>query len=128
MLDILKKFKLKSNDDRKLIVNAPKEYYNQLDEHGVSYDTEPEHLSYHFIQIFGTSNDELLQYATLYIEYLETDGIFWLMYPKKRSKKYKNRPVTRDTVSELLREYRFKPVKNSSFDEDFSGMQFVPEE
>lgn len=128
MLDILKKFKLNHLDDPKLIVNAPQEYYQLLDDNNVPYDIEPEQLSYRFIQIFGTSNDELLQYATLYIEFLDEDGLFWLMYPKKRSKKYKNRAVTRDSVSDLLREYRYKPIKNSSFDADFSGILFTPEE
>ena len=128
MLPILKKFKLKDMEDTKLIVNAPEEYYELLDEHEVAYDTEPFELVYDFIQIFGTSNDELLQWASLYIEFLNTDGMFWLMYPKKRSKKYKNKAINRDTVEELLREYQFKPTKNSSFDDDFSGLLFEPVE
>lgn len=127
MLDILKKFQLSSLDDQKLIINAPQEYYQLLDENQVSYDTEAYELTYDFIQIFGTSNDELLQHASLYMEYLTDEGVIWLCYPKRRSKKYKNTAVTKDSVSELLAQYKYRPVKQASFDADFSALRFTPE-
>lgn len=126
MLDLLKTLRLKDITDAKLIVNAPSSYYSLLDTHCISYDTEADKLAYDFIQIFGFSNDELLQLSSLYIEYLKPDGIFWLMYPNKESKRYRNETVTKDTVENLLREYRYQPVRHIVFDEDFSGIQFEP--
>jgi hypothetical protein len=45
--------------------------------------------SYDFVQVFGTTNEDLQSLAQSAEKNLKEDGLFWLCYPKKSSKVYK---------------------------------------
>src|SRR5690554_5198579 len=77
-------------EQSRLIINPPADYEALLKENGLAYDTDVEQDSYDVIQIFGTANEEIMQFASLYIDFLNETGVIWLSYPKKTSKKYRN--------------------------------------
>jgi hypothetical protein len=110
--------------DKRLIINAPKHYLDQFDNHQVSYDLEIECDVYHVIQIFGISNEEIMQFSTLYIDFLEENGKIWLCYPSKTSSFYQGTNCNYDSVSTLLSEYDYKPISLISLDDDFLAVLF----
>lgn len=123
MLNILKKLQVKHIDDKKLIINAPFSYLELLNLDDIVFDTNPIKLEYDFIQIFGSSNEELKKLAKEHINLLKDDGLLWLCYPKKTSKKYQSN-CSRDTVVTLLQDEQFQAVRQIAIDEDFSGLRF----
>jgi hypothetical protein len=51
------------------------------------------------------------------------DGIFWMAYPKKTSKKYRS-AITRDEGWEALGDAGFEVVRMVAVDEDWSAVRF----
>jgi hypothetical protein len=52
------------------------------------------------------------------------DGLFWLAYPKKSSKRQTN--VTRDTIWESMKPFGYRPVSMISIDKTWSAMRVRP--
>ncbi len=126
MYNILKKLQVKNIDAKKLIINAPFSYLELLTLDDIIFDSKDNQNQYDLIQIFGVSNNELKLLANQYIKYLKDDGLFWLCYPKKSSKKYLS-DCSRDTVALLLKEHNFQVVRQIAIDEDFSALRFREE-
>ena len=55
---------------------------------------------------------------------MSEDGLLWLCYPKKSSKTYKGSDCSRDTVTGMLSEEGFEPVRQIAIDEDWSALRF----
>ncbi|MDF2699114.1 MAG: hypothetical protein K0Q49_670 [Haloplasmataceae bacterium] len=124
MNEILKKLNLKNLTDFRLILNAPKEYLEIFLNDNISLDANIQKNKYQFIQVFGISNYEIKESASKVIDYLDDDGLLWLCYPKKTSKKYKGSDCDRDKVASLLAEFNFEPVRQVAIDDDFSALRF----
>ncbi|TAG98698.1 MAG: hypothetical protein EAZ17_09130 [Sphingobacteriales bacterium] len=54
---------------------------------------------------------------------LEADGVLWMVYPKKTSKKYKS-DITRDDGWQALGDHGYEPVSLVSIDDDWSALRF----
>ncbi|MEI4771303.1 DUF3052 domain-containing protein [Psychrobacillus sp. FJAT-51614] len=121
---VLKKLQWKETGKAVLILNAPLSYKEVLAAFEGRVDKEAIADNYGFIQVFGTSNEEITALSKSVIEVLEEDGLLWLCYPKKSSKVYKGSDCSRDTVAQVLAEEGFEPVRNIAIDEDWSALRF----
>lgn len=55
---------------------------------------------------------------------VEEDGLLWLAYPKKSSKRYRS-DIGRDTDAwSILGEHGFEPVRQIALDDDWSALRF----
>nr|WP_246879996.1 DUF3052 domain-containing protein [Bacillus suaedae] len=116
---------LKDQSKPVLIINGPKEY-----DETITFEAEVHKEvrldSYPFVQVFGSSNEEIQSHAREGLKVLEEDGLLWLCYPKKSSKKYKGSNCSRETVAGLLADEGFEPVRQIAIDEDWSALRFRP--
>jgi hypothetical protein len=123
-MSVLKKLQFKDQGQPVLVLNAPQSY----DEVIISFEGEVHREgrmeSYDFVQVFGTSNEELGLLAKSAEKYVKDNGLFWLCYPKKSSKAYKGSDCSRDTVMYLLADEGFEPVRQIAVDEDWSALRF----
>lgn len=51
------------------------------------------------------------------------NGLFWIAYPKKTSKKYKTE-LNRDNIWEYMKKYGYEGIRMVAIDEDWSCMRF----
>lgn len=125
---VLKKLQLKDQSKPALILNAPKEY-KEIEN---AFEAEVHHAekldSYAFVQVFGTSNEELQNLAKEGASVLEKGGLIWVCYPKKSSKTYKGSDCSRDKVAYVLADEGLEPVRQVAIDEDWSALRFRPVE
>lgn len=121
---VLKKMNFKDQGQQVLIINAPKSY----DEIKTFFEGEvhhqPELEFYDFVQVFGTSNQELQTHARNAVSHVKEDGLLWLCYPKKSSKTYKGSDCSRETVMYVLADEGYEPVRQVAIDEDWSALRF----
>ena len=79
--------------------------------------------SYSFMIHFVQTPSDVRKAAKIIGNSLEPDGILWMTYPKKTSKKYKAE-ITRDEGWKALGELGFEPVSLISIDDDWSALRF----
>jgi hypothetical protein len=72
---------------------------------------------------FVQSESDVQKQGTAIIKQLEEDGVFWMVYPKKTSKKYAA-TITRDIGWSHLGELGYEPVSMVAIDEDWSALRF----
>lgn len=109
-----------------LIVNAPAEFEPVLEEWKEMAEimTEaPKGLCFSLVMIFVKTEKEVGTAAKKYLKSLEPDAVFWMVYPKKSSKKYKAQ-IHRDSGWTALGVHGFEPVSLVSLDEDWSALRF----
>jgi len=121
---VLKKLNFKEKGQSVLILNAPQSYDGIKSSFEGEVHSQPEGEEYDFVQVFGTSNQELQSLAKTAVQYVNEDGLLWLCYPKKSSKVYKGSDCSRDTVAGLLAEENYEPVRQVAIDEDWSALRF----
>lgn len=125
---VIKKLQFKDRGQPVLILNAPKAY----DEISASFSgevhKEAKNKSYEFVQVFGISNSEIQSLAREAAKVIVEDGLFWLCYPKKASKVYKGSDCSRETVTLLIADEGYEPVRQVAIDEDWSALRFRPVE
>jgi hypothetical protein len=78
--------------------------------------------TYGFTLCFVQSEEDIRSYAIEIIDRLEDDGLFWVAYPKKSSKKYKA-TITRDEGWSALGDLGFEGVRMVAIDEDWSALR-----
>jgi hypothetical protein len=121
---VLKKLNFKDQGQPVLIINAPKSY----DDIKAAFEGEVHQQAvldiYDFVQVFGTSNEELQSNAKNAVTYVKDDGLLWLCYPKKSSKIYKGSDCSRDSVTGMLSKEGYEPVRQIAIDEDWSALRF----
>ncbi|WP_226666445.1 DUF3052 domain-containing protein [Metabacillus litoralis] len=123
---VIKKLQFKDKAQQVLILNSPREYEDIIKNFSgevlrefIAYQNEIE-----FVQVFGTTNDELKSLAITAEKALKEDGLFWLCYPKKTSKTYKGSDCSRESVGGMLAEVGYEPVRQVAIDEDWSALRF----
>lgn len=118
---ILKKLRIRGHDPV-LIVNAPSEYKDVLSALEGRIDSAPQQ-KYRFIHVFVRIKRDIQQYVPSAIKALDGDGLLWISYPKKSSKKYQS-DISRDSGWETIAEYNFEPVTQISINDDWSALRF----
>lgn len=121
---IVKKMQFKDHGQPVLIVNAPKAYEEIMGSFQGEVHTEAKDETCDFVQIFGTTNDELQSFARDASKVVAEDGLLWLCYPKKSSKVYKGSDCSRDVVAGLLANKGYEPVRQIAIDDDWSALRF----
>lgn len=121
---VIKKLQLKDQGKPVLILNAPEEYCEIISEFDTETQTEINEKKYHFVQVFGKSMAELKDLAVKAVSVVEEDGLLWLCYPKKSSKKYKGSDCSRDVVIYIFQDEGYEPVRQISIDDDWSALRF----
>jgi hypothetical protein len=121
---VIKKLQFKDRGQPVLIMNAPKAYDEVIARFEGEVHKEAVNDSYEFVQVFGTSNEELQNFAKNAENYVKDDGLFWLCYPKKSSKAYKESDCSRDSVTVLLVDEGYEPVRQIAIDDDWSALRF----
>lgn len=121
---ILKKIQWKETGKAVLVLNAPVSYEETTTAFEGRVDKEVVEEKYEFVQVFGTSNEEVSTLSKSVVHVLGEDGLLWLCYPKKSSKVYKGSDCSRDTVAKVLANEGFEPVRNVAIDEDWSALRF----
>jgi hypothetical protein len=122
---LLAKLQYKSQDPV-LILNAPTAFrpvitaWKKLARIDTASDPN---MKYAFAIGFVQSVSEIVQYGVPIARQMEEDGLFWMAYPKKTSKKYSS-SITRDAGWEPLGELGFEVVRMIAIDEDWSAMRF----
>jgi hypothetical protein len=121
---VLKKLNFKDQGQSVLVINAPKSY----DDIKAAFEGEVHQQAvldmYDFVQVFGTSNEELQSNAKKAVAYVKDDGLLWLCYPKKSSKVYRGSDCSRDIVTGMLSEEGYEPVRQIAIDDDWSALRF----
>jgi hypothetical protein len=121
---VKKKLQFKDHGQPVLIVNAPKAYDEVISSFHGDIHKEIENGTYDFAQVFGTTNEELQSLARSAASVTEEDGLLWLCYPKKSSKVYKGSDCSRESVTVLLVDEGFEPVRQIAIDDDWSALRF----
>lgn len=121
---ILKKLNVKDQGQPVLVINAPTSYNNIKAAFEGEVHEQAEREKYDFVQVFGTSNQELQLHAKNAVSYVIEDGLLWLSYPKKSSKLYKGSDCSRETVMYMLSDEGFEPVRQVAIDDDWSALRF----
>lgn len=119
----IKKLQLKDFSKSVLIINAPEEFEEVVQTFQTDVHKEIQEDNYHFIQVFGKAYDELKDLALQVLSVLEDDGLLWLCYPKKSSKKYKGTDCSRDNIVNILAEKDYEGVRQVAIDEDWSALR-----
>ncbi|MEH7176326.1 DUF3052 domain-containing protein [Neobacillus vireti] len=121
---VLKKLNFKDQGQPVLLINAPKAYDDVKTAFEGEVHQEAVQELYDFIQVFGISNQELQSAAKNAVPHLNEDGLLWLCYPKKSSKIYKGSDCSRETVTGMLSEEGYEPVRQIAIDDDWSALRF----
>ncbi|WP_430137403.1 DUF3052 domain-containing protein [Neobacillus pocheonensis] len=124
-MSVIKKLQFKDQGQDVLIINAPKAYEEVMALFEGKVHINGEMVGgYDFVQVFGTSNEELQSLARGSESYVKEDGLFWLCYPKKSSKAYKGSDCSRETVASMLANEGYEPVRQIAIDDDWSALRF----
>jgi hypothetical protein len=78
---------------------------------------------YGFIVLFVRNSEEVENYSPEVMHNLLADGILWICYPKKSSRKFKS-DVDRDHGWKTLNNSGLHGVRVISIDEDWSALRF----
>jgi len=122
--EVIKKLQFKDRGQPVLIVNAPQAYDEVIRSFNGVVHQETANGTYEFVQVFGTTNEELRALARGVAGAAEEDGLLWLCYPKKSSKTYKGSDCSRESVAGLLADDGFEPVRQIAIDGDWSALRF----
>jgi hypothetical protein len=121
---LLKKLNFKTH--RNLVVlNAPKDLDGIWDEFRefIDVQTEINENKMDFALIFCTKLEEVNKYASLVNYKIEENGLFWFVYPKGSSKKYKCE-FNRDYGWQAMGNLGYEPVRMVAVDDDWSALRF----
>lgn len=121
---IIKKLQYKDLGQPVLMLNAPQAYQEVISFLQGDVHTEPVQAPYDFVQAFGTSNEELRRLAEIAAGSVADNGLLWLCYPKKTSKTYKNSDCSRESVTGILADEGYEPVRQIAIDEDWSALRY----
>jgi hypothetical protein len=121
---VLKKLQYKDHGQPVLIINAPRAYDEVISFFQGEAHQEPKLEKYDFVQVFGTTNEELASLSRQAAQAVEEDGLLWLCYPKKSSKVYKGSDCSRESVAALLADEGYEPVRQVAIDDDWSALRY----
>ncbi|GIP07189.1 hypothetical protein J28TS4_55960 [Paenibacillus lautus] len=121
---IIKKLQYKDLGQPVLMLNAPQAYQEVISSLQGDVHAEPVQAPYDFVQAFGTSNEELRRLAEIAAGSVADNGLLWLCYPKKTSKTYKNSDCSRESVTGILADEGYEPVRQIAIDEDWSALRY----
>ena len=125
-IEIIRKIKFDAQK-RNLIVNAPDEYLDLLQEYSFdNRNSKSEINAYDFVQVFAVSLDELRQLVTTVANAGKYDCMFWICYPKGGGKIKSD--IKRDMAWEVFALAGLRPVAQVAIDDTWSALRGRPAE
>lgn len=100
---------------------AVREYVRELPEGTVVHE-EIGDGKYSFIMLFALSHEDIQKNAARVVDALEDDGVLWICYPKKSSKRYST-ALSRDNILNPFGAFGFEGVTQVSIDDDWSALR-----
>ncbi len=125
MNDLIKKLRFDKLQEV-LILNAPDEFNPVMKELAKTTNVEAavgKKKTYAAMLIFVNKEEDVRNAASTIMNTLIDDGLLWLVYPKKSSKKYKPE-ISRDNGWQSMGDIGFEPVSLISIDDDWSALRF----
>ena len=119
--DVLKKLMVERYAEIALL-NAPDEFVSLLSEVPVTVSNDPSGR-YGYVQIFITSQKEIADIGKRITDAVDGDGLLWICYPKRSSKRYRA-DCDRDTLRGSLEMYGFSAVAQFPLSDDWSAVRF----
>ena len=107
------------------LLNADSKLHRSLSKklNNVRIDTEiDQRYPYEFMIIFAQSLSEVEIYAPAALHNLLADGVLWLCYPKKSSKKFSS-DLDRFKIWKAMINFGFSGVRMVAVDDDWSAMR-----
>lgn len=115
---VLKKLRFKT-EHKNTLVNAPENMVEEFTKGGLSPTVDSE--GYEFTLLFVTNKEEMNKWFPKVIKRIVPDSVFWLAYPKGRSKIKTD--INRDKLWELMKPLGYRSVSMVSIDETWSAMR-----
>jgi len=124
MTDLLRKLQYK-DQGAILVLHAPDSFTSELKEwiNTATVHTEPDVDAYGMVLAFVYQATDIAQVADEVVKVLADDGLLWLAYAKKSSKKYQT-DISRDQGWEPLGYHGFEAVRQVAIDADWSALRF----
>ncbi len=125
MSAVFSKLNLK-NQSPVFVVNAPDSFLPELQKVDSKIKVIaglPDGVKGAFVLGFCTEQQQVDEIAAKADKMLESDGLFWIAYPKGTSKKY-TCDFNRDSGWATLGKLGFEPVRQVAIDEDWSALRF----
>jgi hypothetical protein len=125
MKELLTKLNYKGQA-RIAVINAEHSFYMAIagELKGIITDDDiDQRCPYEFMILFVKTVADVEQLAPVALHNLTADGILWLCYPKKSSKKYSS-SLERDKGWKVLNEAGFYGIRMVSVDDDWSALRF----
>jgi len=120
MNPIFKKLHLPDKDPV-LVLNAPEDYYELLEELNVDIHDEVQD-DYHFVQVFAQDEEEANDVITEVLTVLQPGAFFWFSYPKSSSEKFETELDER-AVLKIFDAYDFIGVTKVSLNDDWHAIR-----
>lgn len=125
---LAKKMQLKEGENL-LVLNHPEDFQRTLSEWDIEAVTDeaalPEDQLVDAMLVFVQTPEDIAKAALIIRKRLPKDGVLWMAYPKKSSKRY-SASVDRDHGWEAMDELSLRPVRQVALDEDWSSLRWRP--
>lgn len=120
MNPVFKKLHLLDKDPV-LVLNAPEEYYDLLEELNIEIHDEVQD-DYHFVQVFAQDEEEGNAVIREVVTSLEPGAYFWFSYPKEGSEVYETE-LFEDNVNSIFEMFDIVGVTKISLDENWQAIR-----
>jgi hypothetical protein len=105
-----------------LVLNAPPEAKSLVAAFGPAVHTAAKGPAA-FVLAYTPDRAAAVKLGKAVPKFLEDGAVFWVVYPKGTSKKYKA-DINRDTLNALMEGFGFDGVSLVALDEDWSAMRY----
>lgn len=125
-MELLKKLNLK-DQPHMLVLHAPEEFGPVLKDWEKILHVEriPGKDQSPFLLLFVRDKAQLEESRTVLKSSMDPQGLIWVAYPKKSSKRYKS-DLSRDDFWEAFKDMGLEPVRQIALTEDWSVIRFRP--
>lgn len=124
MHEVERKLQKKEVESPILVINMPEELQRTFQAfHSPVVEVLTKEI-YTTIMVFGLAVEPLQRETKKVLDYLSHDGLLWVCYPKKSSKKYKDSNCGRNELIGLLAKEGFETVRQVAINEDWSAIRY----
>lgn len=125
-MELLRKLNVKDQKSV-LVINPPEEFKHVLAlwKDALSVHENIPIEPHQFVLIFAKDKAQLEQIKPTLKTSMDPNGLIWVSYPKKSSKRYAS-DLSRDDFWDAFKELGLEPVRQVALDEDWSALRFKP--
>ncbi len=108
------------NQSEIIILNAPKNFKNEIDEIKKNMEVSEDENIYaeiDFILVFIKNNEDIEKYSEMVLPRVSANALIWFAF-------LKNAAI--DGGWEILRDYQFEPIRQIAINNEFSAIRFRP--